>query len=81
VDEAQSAQKVYKDLVWQDPGRMAGVPCFFGTRVPVDHLYAFVRQGGNIDGFVESFPTVSKELVERLLAEGEAAILEKLSAA
>ena len=75
------AEKIYKDLIWQDPSRMSGVPCFYGTRVPVDHLYAFVRQGGTLDEFVESFPTVSRTQVDSVLEEGEAAILEKLSAA
>jgi uncharacterized protein (DUF433 family) len=75
------AEENYKDLIWVDSDRMGGAPCFFGTRVPIDDLFRFVRQGGNIDEFVESFPTVSKELVLRLLEEGEAAIIAKLRAA
>jgi uncharacterized protein (DUF433 family) len=77
----ESAERVYKNLIWQDKDRMGGLPCFYGTRVPVDDLYRFMRQGGTIDEFVESFPTVSRALVEGVLDEGEAAILEKLSAA
>lgn len=75
------AEENYKDLIWIDADRMGGLPCFFGTRVPIDDLFTFVRQGGNIDEFVDSFPTVSKDLVLRLLEEGEAAIIAKLRAA
>jgi uncharacterized protein (DUF433 family) len=77
----ETAERVYKDLIWQDPDRMSGVPCFYGTRVPVDDLFTFMRRGGTIDEFLDGYPTVSRELVEGVLAEGEAAVLEKVSAA
>ena len=29
-------------LVWVDPGRMSGTPCFDQTRVPVAHLWDYL---------------------------------------
>ena len=50
-----------KDVVTVDPDRMSGVPCFTGTRVPINHLFEFIEGGETIDEFLQQFPSVSRE--------------------
>lgn len=58
-------------IVWIDPERVGGVPCFTGTRVPISTLAAYVRDGDGIEAFLEDFPSVSREQALALLEMGE----------
>ncbi len=78
---SDGAAKVYKDLIWVDPDRVSGAPCFYGTRVPVDTLFAYLRDGATLEEFLGSYPSVSREVAERVLAEAEAGLLRGLHAA
>jgi len=51
----QQAEKVIGNLIWQDPERMGGEPCFYGTRVPVQNLWDYLEGGDSIDDFIEGF--------------------------
>jgi uncharacterized protein (DUF433 family) len=44
-----------------DPEIMSGTPVFDGTRVPVDALFNNLSAGVSLDGFLENFPTVTRE--------------------
>lgn len=33
------------EAVWVDPARMSGVPCFRGTRLPVQRLFDWIEDG------------------------------------
>jgi len=46
-----------------DHGRMHGVPCFKGSRVPIQHLFDHLRAGDSIDVFLTDFPPVTREQV------------------
>ena len=46
---------------------MSGTPVFAGTRVPVSSLFEHLKAGDSLDDFLEGFPTVTREQVERLL--------------
>ena len=52
-----------------DPDVMHGVPVFEGTRVPVAAYYDNIRDGLTIKAFLDAFPTVTKDHIERLLEE------------
>ena len=52
-----------------DPDVMHGAPVFEGSRVPVAAFYDNIRDGLSIKEFLEAFPTVTKQHIERLLAE------------
>ena len=57
---------VHKDIlldqvVWVDPERMSGIPCFAGTRVPVQALLDHLEAGATLDDFIEGFPSVKRE--------------------
>jgi uncharacterized protein (DUF433 family) len=48
-------------IIWIDPERMSGIPCFAGTRVPVQALLDHLEGGATLDDFTEGFPTVKRE--------------------
>jgi uncharacterized protein (DUF433 family) len=50
-----------KDVIWIDPERMSGIPCFTGTRVPVQALLDHLEGGSTLDAFLEGFPSVKRE--------------------
>jgi uncharacterized protein (DUF433 family) len=50
-----------KNPIKIDPEIMHGVPCFTGTRVPVQNLFDFLTHGETLDYFLKQFPTVSRE--------------------
>ena len=47
--------------IWVDPERLSGAPCFKGTRVPVDSLFANLESGLSLDEYLDCFPDVSRE--------------------
>jgi uncharacterized protein (DUF433 family) len=54
-------------IITTNPKVMHGAPCFAGTRVLVQTFFDHLEAGYTIDGFLEQFPTVSREQVVRLL--------------
>ena len=50
-----------------NPRVMHGSPCFAGTRVTVQTLFDHLRAGYTVDGFLEQFPSVDRQLIDRLL--------------
>jgi uncharacterized protein (DUF433 family) len=38
-----SPARRYKDLIWQTPDRVSGAVCFYGTRLPVQHIEEFCQ--------------------------------------
>jgi len=47
-------------ILWVNPGRVSGVPCFYGTRVPVKSLFDYLEAGDPLSEFLEQFPDVSE---------------------
>ena len=70
-----------RDLIEVDPEKMSGTPVFTGTRVPINHLFDYLKAGDSLDVFLADFPTVKREqalgvidfMRERLLTEHETA--------
>ena len=54
-------------IVWSDPARMGGIPCFIGTRVPIRTLLEYLAAGSPLDEFLDDFPTISRERAQMLL--------------
>jgi len=50
-----------EQVIWVDDERMSGMPCFSGTRVPVQALLDHIEQGQTLDDFLEGFPTVKRQ--------------------
>ena len=66
-------------VVWIDPGRMSGAPCFAGTRVPVQMLLDHLKHGDTIDDFLEGAPSVSREQAEMFLDLASEQLVECVS--
>lgn len=56
-----------KQLITIDKDVLGGQTVFKGTRVPVESLFDHLEAGVSLDGFLEDFPTVSKEQAVALL--------------
>jgi uncharacterized protein (DUF433 family) len=48
-------------LIWINPERMSGAPCFYGTRVPVQTLFEYLEAGDSLDDFLAGFQGVTRE--------------------
>ncbi len=49
------------EIVWVDPERMSGQPCFKGTRVPVQALIDHIEGNSTLEDFLKGFPSVRRE--------------------
>ena len=49
------ASRVYKELFWQDPERVSGAICFYGTRLPVQHMFDHLESGYTLEQFCDAF--------------------------
>ena len=68
------------NLISIDPEVLGGTPVFAGTRVPVRSLFEYLEDNYNLDEFLESFPTVTKEMALAMLEESESALLGRRTA-
>lgn len=50
---------------------LSGTPVFFGTRVPIHNLVDYLASGETIEGFLDDFPSVSREQVIEFLKSAE----------
>ncbi|HEX4125618.1 MAG TPA: DUF433 domain-containing protein [Tepidisphaeraceae bacterium] len=48
-------------LVWINPQRVSGTPCFYATRVPLKNLFDSLAAGDSLDVFLDDFEGVSRE--------------------
>jgi uncharacterized protein (DUF433 family) len=65
-------------LVWVNPQRMHGEPCFAGSRVPVKTLFEYIEGGDPIDTFLEHFPPIPREQVVAVLEAAREGMLKGL---
>jgi uncharacterized protein (DUF433 family) len=56
-------------IVSTSPDIMGGTPVFSDTRVPVQTLFDYLKEGELIDDFLDGFPTVTREQVIGLLEQ------------
>jgi uncharacterized protein (DUF433 family) len=54
-------------LIWINPSRMSGAPCFYGTRLPVSSLFENLEAGVSLDDWLDAFPSVTREQAVRVL--------------
>ena len=55
------------DLITVNPDILGGTPVFKGTRVPVKTLFEYLADTLSLDYFLESFPSVPRELAIAVL--------------
>jgi len=68
-----------EDVIWTDPERMSGAPCFYGTRVPVKTLFDYLEGGQSLETFLGDFEGVSREQADAVLRLAMDSLLERLS--
>lgn len=66
-----------ENVISCNPNILGGTPVFAGSRVPVESLFDYLKRGHSIEYFLEQFPTVKREQVERLIDEAEAKVLPR----
>jgi uncharacterized protein (DUF433 family) len=49
------------EVVWIDPQRLSGAPCFKGTRVPIQALIDHIEGNATLEDFLAGFPSVSRD--------------------
>jgi uncharacterized protein (DUF433 family) len=64
-----------KDLLEVNPKKMSGVPVFAGTRVPINHLFEFLKSGETLPEFLRQFPSVSHEQALGVLESSRKSLL------
>lgn len=64
--------------VWVNRGRMSGVPCFTGTRVPVQNLFDYLAGGDPLGEFLVDFPGVTRRQAEAVIALATRQLLDQL---
>ncbi len=63
-------------VIWVDPERVSGVPCFKGTRVPVQNLLDYIEGGSTIDEFFHDYPSVTRDQVIQFLELAKEQLIE-----
>ncbi len=59
-DKIQPGHRLF-GLVWINPARVSGAPCFFGTRVPIKTLFDVLAAGDTLEQFLDDFEGVDRE--------------------
>lgn len=57
----------HEKIINIDPEICGGTPVFNGTRIPVKILFDYVRTGESLEDFLEDYPSISKEHMEKVL--------------
>jgi uncharacterized protein (DUF433 family) len=55
-------------LVWINPRRVSGTPCFYATRVPIKNLFDSIASGETLDDFLDGFDGVTREQAAAILS-------------
>ncbi len=63
------------NLITIDPDILGGTPVFKGTRVPVKTLFEYLEDNFSLEEFLECFPSVTREMVQKVLERSKAALL------
>ena len=66
-------------LIWVNPERMGGAPCFCGTRLPVSSLFENLEAGVSIDEWLDAFPSVTREQAVAVLEYARNRMLEPVA--
>jgi uncharacterized protein (DUF433 family) len=54
-------------LIWINPERLHGAPCFYGTRVPIQNLFDSLAAGETVAEFLDGFEGVTAEQVAAVI--------------
>lgn len=57
------------DLILVDPEKLGGTPVFFGTCVPVQNFFEYLKGGEELEVFLDSLPTAERKQLLGLMRE------------
>ena len=66
-------------IIWINPARLSGAPCFAGTRVPIKNLFDYLEGGDTLDEFLDGYPGVTKAQAVAVLEFAASGLLERLA--
>ena len=66
-------------LIWINPERLGGAPCFYGTRLPVSSLFENLEGGVSIGEWLDAFPSVTREQAVAVLEYARNRMLEPVA--
>lgn len=67
MDSAGRSDLVLDRVVQRNPEVHSGDLVFAGTRVPVDSLVSYLKEGHSIEEFLQDYPTVERWQLESFL--------------
>jgi uncharacterized protein (DUF433 family) len=76
--QVESASKVIAGVIWINPDRVSGAPCFINTRVPIQNLFDYLEGGEPLDDFLEGFPPVTREQAIKVLELAKTNLLNSI---
>ena len=56
-----------RPLLWQDPDRVNGALCFYGSRLPVAIVLGLLVNGASLEEIEGNYPTAAPGEVHRLV--------------
>lgn len=59
-DKIQPGHSLF-GIVWINPARVSGTPCFYATRVPLKALFDSLASGESLEDFLDGFDGVTRE--------------------
>ncbi len=77
--KTKATPKVIEGVIWIDPNRQGGEPCFINTRVPVKILFDYLAGGDPLEEFLAGFPPITRAQAEKVLELAKAQFLDSLS--
>jgi len=72
-------RKQLDQLIWIDPERLSGEPCFKGTRVPIQALIDHIEGNSTLEDFLKGFPSVSRQQAIQFIELAKASLLACVS--
>ena len=71
-----TAQQIKALPITIDPDILGGTPVFSGTRVPVRSVFDYLADGGDLEEFLENFPSVQRVDAVAILEAGAVNLVE-----
>ena len=62
-------------IIWVNPQRLGGTPCFAGTRVPIKILFDYLEGGEPLVEFLDGFEGVTREQAVAVLELAKSGLL------
>lgn len=62
-------------VIHRDPDILGGTPVFRETRVPIRALFDYFEAGDSIAGFLDDFPSVTRDQALELLELAKASVI------